>query len=212
MSALLRYAELAKRVGLEPAPDDSRRNILFFGRIMAYKGLDVLIEASRAVKNDVSALKLTVAGRGPALDDLRPSLEDDHIELRDGFIPDAEVAQAFLDTELIVLPYIEASQSGILALAAAFGKPAIVSDVGEIGGLVRSTGMGLVVPPRDPDALASAIRRVLTNPSLAKELSDASADAARDHGLMSRAVVADLARGCYERAIGAPVPLRQRAG
>lgn len=209
---LNRYAEIGRREALKPVSKNGQHKILFFGRIMTYKGLPVLLDATDRLKADMPDLRLVVAGRGPALDDLRPRLTDDHVDLKDGFIPDADVAQLFLDTELVVLPYVEASQSGILALAAAFGKPAIVSDVGEIGELVRSTGMGLVVPPKDPDALADAIRRVLSDPVLAKELSEASAAAATGQGAMSPDLVASLAQGCYEKAIDAFAPLRQRAG
>lgn len=210
--ALLRYAELAKREGLAPERRDDRRNLLFFGRIMTYKGLPVMLDAAEILKPTIAGLNLVIAGRGPALDDLRPRLSDDHVELHDRFIPDPEVAQLFLDTELVVLPYVEASQSGILAVAAAFGRPAIVSDVGEIGELVRATGMGLVVPPGDPTALADAIRRVLTDPVLASELGAASAEAARGQGVMSPDVIAAEARDCYERAIRASTHVRRRAG
>ena len=210
--ALGRYAELAGREMLTPMNNHGKRSILFFGRIMAYKGLHVLLDASERVRHDLQDLKLVIAGRGPALDELMPRLTHDHIQLRDGFIPDRAVAQLFLDTELVVLPYVEASQSGILALAAAFGRPVIVSDVGEIGTLVRSTGMGLIVPPGDPDALAAAIRQVLSNPSLAKKLSDASRAAARERGIMSPASVAKLASECYERAIRYSTPLSKKAG
>lgn len=210
--ALLRYAELAKREGLQPTLKDDRRNILFFGRIMAYKGLPVLLDAGQRVRETIPGFELVVAGDGPALDDLRPRLLDDDVKLQDGFIPDRNVAQLFLDTELVVLPYVEASQSGILALAAAFGKPAVVSDVGEIGDLVRETGMGLVVPPGDATALAEAIQRVLSNPTLARELAEASARTACGLGMMSPKTVAELAGRSYEKAIGALSPLQQRAG
>ncbi len=209
---LLRYAELAKREGLKPASKEGRSNVLFFGRIMAYKGLPVLLDAAPVVKETVPDLKLVIAGRGPALDDLGPKLEADHVELHDAFIPDLDVAQLFLDSDVVALPYIEASQSGILALAAAFGKPAVVSDVGEIGDLVRSTGMGLVVPPNDPTALAGAIQRILSDPGLARELSEASANATLGDGFMSRNNVAELAHACYERAISTEAAVDRRAG
>ncbi len=208
--ALMRYAELAKRQSLTPRPKDGRRNILFFGRVMAYKGLPVLLKAAAGLKETVPGLELVVAGRGPALEDIRAELAADHIRLRDTYIPDPEVAELFLNTELVVLPYIEASQSGILALAAAFGRPAVVSDVGEIGELVRATGMGLVVPPGDPEALAGAVAEVLSNPDLARRLAAASAEAARGPGGMSPDFVAERARACYQRAIdGFAMPERQ---
>jgi glycosyltransferase involved in cell wall biosynthesis len=210
--ALMRYAEIAKREGLTPNAADDRRRVLFFGRVMAYKGLPVLLDAAPMVKESVSNLKLVIAGRGPALDDLGPRLNADHIELHDAFIPDREVAQHFLDTELVALPYIEGSQSGILALAGAFGKPVVVSDVGEIGALVRSTGMGLVVPPNDPAALAGAIKRILSDPGLARELGEASALTAKGDGMMSQETVAKLAHASYERAIDAVGRVNRRAG
>jgi glycosyltransferase involved in cell wall biosynthesis len=209
---LLRYAELAKREALKPTSREGRRNVLFFGRIMAYKGLPVLLDAVPTVKEAIPELKLVIAGRGPALNDLRPRLQAEHIEVHDAYIPDQDVAQLFLNTDVVALPYIEASQSGILALAAAFGKPAVVSDVGEIGELVRSTGMGLVVPPHDPKALSDAIQRILSNPDLARELSEASANAVQGNGFMSRNSVADLAHACYERAINAEASVSRRAG
>ncbi|MGI9509587.1 MAG: glycosyltransferase family 4 protein [Geminicoccaceae bacterium] len=211
--ALMRYAQLAEREALKPTPQRlGERKLLFFGRIMAYKGLSVLLDAGQIVKETVPGLKLVIAGRGPALEGLGPKLGEDHVELHDSFIPDRDVAQQFLDTELVVLPYIEASQSGILALAAAFGKPVIVSDVGEIGELVRSTGMGLVVPPGDSDALSNAIHRFLGDPALARKLGAASAAAAKGDGAMSPNVVAGLARQCYENVLSAVAPMQQRAG
>jgi glycosyltransferase involved in cell wall biosynthesis len=199
--ALLRYAEIAKRKGLKPTPANGDRRVLFFGRVMAYKGLPVLLDAALMVKESVPGLKLAIAGRGPALDDVRPRLGADHIELHDSFILDPEVAQHFLDTELVALPYIEGSQSGILALAGAFGKPVVVSDVGEIGAFVRESGMGLVVPPNDPAALAEAIKRILNDPGLARDLGEASARSAEGDGMMARETVAKLAYASYERAI-----------
>lgn len=210
--ALLRYAEIAKRENLKPAPRDGARNILFFGRIMTYKGLPILAEAGRLAKKALPQLKLVVAGRGPALDDVRPDFADDHVELLDYFIPDKDVAQLFLDAEVVVLPYIEASQSGILALAAAFGRPVIVTDVGALGEIVRSTGMGLVVPPSDAEALSEAIGRVLSEPDLAGKLSEASAEAATGSSLMSYRHVADGARNTYQKAMETFARLKQQAG
>jgi glycosyltransferase involved in cell wall biosynthesis len=70
------------------------------------------------------------------------------------------VAQLFLDADLVALPYTEASQSGVLNLAAAFGKPTIVTDVGELRATVELCEIGLVVPPNNPEQLAEAIALV----------------------------------------------------
>lgn len=210
--AMHRYKVVAERQGLKPRTDGGARRILFFGRVMAYKGLPGLLEAATLSKQVTPALKLVVAGRGAALEDVRPELGADHIELYDQFVPDADVAQLFLDTELVVLPYIEASQSGILAIAAAFGKPVLVTDVGELGEIVRATGMGLVVPPSDPKALSAAIDRLLNEPDLARQLGEASARAATGNGRLSPEHVAACAGQSYEKAMASMALSTRRAG
>ncbi|MGI9449957.1 MAG: glycosyltransferase family 4 protein [Geminicoccaceae bacterium] len=211
--AMHRYQEVAKRRGLEATPDQGVRRLLFFGRVMAYKGLPDLLAAARLTKQRTApSLKLVVAGRGPALDDVRPELGADHVQLFDQFVPDELVAQLFLDTDLVVLPYLEASQSGILAIAAAFGKPVLVTDVGELGEIVRATGMGLVAPPSDPEALSAAISRFLTDPAFASELAEASRRAGSGDGLLSRRHVATRAEASYQKAIEAKALPTRRAG
>ncbi len=211
--ALNRYPEVARRAGLSRAADDGQKRVLFFGRIMTYKGLPFLLDALERLRPDGLRVRLVVAGAGPALDELRPRLAAaGDVELHAGFVPDAEVAQLFLDADLVALPYVEASQSGIIAMAAAFGRPVVTSDVGELGEIVRATGMGLVVPPADPAALAAAIRRCLVEPGLAERLAAASRQVAA--GAMSPALVCRAAGEVYAAAItslqalppGAPAP------
>ena len=113
-------------------------NVLFVGRIMAYKGLGLLIEASDWVRRIHPTARFVVAGRGPDLVTWRNALaERPWFEVRDRYVHDNELAQLLLNADLLVLPYIEASQSGILALAAGAGLPVVATAVGEIGPLVR---------------------------------------------------------------------------
>jgi glycosyltransferase involved in cell wall biosynthesis len=78
----------------------------------------------------------------------------------------------FVEADLLALPYIEASQSGPLMMAMAFGLPVVATEVGEISSVVRSTRMGLVVPPRDKIALADAITKVALDEGLRRQLSE----------------------------------------
>jgi glycosyltransferase involved in cell wall biosynthesis len=203
-----RHARLAATAGDGPSSAPASRNgprLLFFGRVMAYKGLAVLLVAADRLIERYPGLVVTVAGTGPELDRLRPEL--DHrpwFAVRDTYVPDAEVAGLFRAADLLVLPYIEASQSGVAALAAAFGTPVVASDVGELGEVVRTTGMGVVVPPDDPAALAAALGQLIEAP----ERRAACAAAARVAALgpMAPATVAARTLEAYAAASRGVVP------
>ncbi|MDR9818210.1 glycosyltransferase family 4 protein [Rhizobium hidalgonense] len=171
--SILRYAELARRQKMAPRDAHGTTRVLLFGRIFAYKGLEHLVRAEAMLKDVLPNLRITVAGRGddPAI--FQPLMGDPgRYDIRNRFIEDAEVAQLFLDTDIVVLPYTEASQSGVLNLAAAFGKPIIVTDVGELRSTVEPNGLGLVVPPGDATELAAAIRTLADNGVLRNRYGD----------------------------------------
>jgi glycosyltransferase involved in cell wall biosynthesis len=198
-----RHVRLAAAVGADPRPpaasSDGGPRLLFFGRVMAYKGLAVLLAAADRLVERYPGLVVTVAGTGPELDRLRPELDRrPWFVVRDAYVPDAEVAGLFRAADVLVLPYIEASQSGVAALAAAFGTPVVASDVGELGEIVRSTGMGVVVPPADPGALAAALGQLIDAPD--QRARYAAAAMAAGEGVMAPATVAARTLEVYAAA------------
>lgn len=167
--ALPRYARLARRDGLTRRAGGGFTALLF-GRIYAYKGLDLLLRAG-ALLPPGDGTRIVIAGRGDDPLTLRDRMGDPaRYDIRHRFIPDAEVAQLFLDADAVVLPYAEASQSGVLHLACAFGRPVIVTDVGELGATVRAHDIGLVVAPGDAAALARAMERLARDDGLRDRL------------------------------------------
>jgi glycosyltransferase involved in cell wall biosynthesis len=126
-------------------------------------------------------------------------------DIRDRFISDDETARLFTDADMVVLPYIEASQSGVLAIANSFAKPVIVTDVGELGRSVEHDRTGLVVPARDEKALAAAIIRLAADQSLRERLGHVGRDAA--NRLASPQVVAERALQIYQRLAARRMPL-----
>ncbi|MBI1171376.1 glycosyltransferase [bacterium] len=159
--AIWRYAELARAQGMQRGAAGAAFTVLLFGRIFAYKGLDVLIKAERLLGARIAGLRIVVAGRGDDPGALRAAMGDPaRYDIRHRFIEDGEVAQLFLDADLVVLPYREASQSGVIPVAATFGKPVVVTDVGELCATVAPQGLGLVVPPGDAAALSEAMARM----------------------------------------------------
>lgn len=167
--AIGRYAALARRAGL--VRRSTGFTVLLFGRLYAYKGLAEFLRAEALVGARIPDLRVVVAGRGDDPAALSGLMGDPgRYDIRHRFIEDAEVAQLFLDADVVALPYVEASQSGVLNVAAAFGKPVVVTDVGELRATVEPNGLGLVVPPRDPQALADALVRLAAEPRLRDEL------------------------------------------
>ena len=154
---ITRYPDLARREGLTRRSGDGF-TVLMFGRIMGYKGLLHLIEAEALLADRVPGLRMVIAGRGDDARAFRDRMGDpDRYDIRNRFIEDREVAQLFLDADVVALPYVEASQSGVLNLAAAFGRPVVATDVGALRTTVETNRLGLVVPPADPVRLAEAI-------------------------------------------------------
>jgi glycosyltransferase involved in cell wall biosynthesis len=161
--------------GGEPAPLPARPAILFFGRLGHYKGVDVLLEAMARVWEARPEAELTIAGAGEIED--HPALADPRVTLRAEHVPDAELAALFAAATCVALPYRQASQSGVGALAKRYGRGLVVSAVGGLPELVAD-GSGLTVPAEDPAALAAALLDVLGDPALAERLGRAGAGTA----------------------------------
>lgn len=139
--------------------------ILFFGRIEPYKGLQYLLEAMPLVWMGSPKTRLVIAGSG-SLDPYAGLLGDERVELVNRFIDDTEVPALFSRCRLVVLPYVEGTQTGVIPIAYAFHRPVVVTDVGAIPEVVEDGRTGWIVPPRDPGALAGAILKTLQNEPL----------------------------------------------
>ncbi|HTD07925.1 MAG TPA: glycosyltransferase family 4 protein, partial [Solirubrobacteraceae bacterium] len=137
-----------------PTAVPQERRLLVFGRLFAYKGVDTALDAMRLLPEELRDVKLIVAGRGP-LAELARNRSD--VELRDEYIVEADVGSLLDEVRLVLLPYKDATQSGVGSLAVARGIPCVVSQVGGLPELVRDASPNLVVPPDDPARLADAI-------------------------------------------------------
>lgn len=135
------------------------KNILFFGLIREYKGLDILIKAFSLLD---SSFNLIIAGEPygsfehyQKLIDESPNRE--RIHHFNGYIKDSEVSRFFSAADVVVLPYRSATQSGISAISYHFEVPMITTDVGGLRETIADKGTGIVVEKNDPETIASAI-------------------------------------------------------
>jgi len=175
-------------------PASPGRELLFFGRLSWYKGLDVLLDAMPAVWERLGDVTLSVAGDGVLPD--HPLLADERVRVRHEYVPEDELPGLFGRASVVVLPYREASQSGVGSLAKGFGRPLVATRTGGLPELLAD-GSGLLVDPEDPAALAGAIVEVLTRPGLSERLV-----AAGTAGILARSGwprVAELTLAAYER-------------
>jgi len=145
----------------------THNEVLFFGRIWEYKGLDLLIQAEPLVSAAIPDVKFVIGGQGQDLGQYEAMMtHPERFEIHNRFLTDPEVTGLFQRAALIVAPYREASQSGVVMIAYALGRPVIVTNVGSLAEVVRDGETGLVIAPNDSMALAEAIVRLLRDHEL----------------------------------------------
>lgn len=147
-------------------------NILFFGRISPYKGIEYLCEAMKKVREAIPDATLTIAGGGKIYFDIEPFLKSGYIELINHYVGMEDLAGLLSRCELTVCPYTDATQSGVIMTSYALGKPVVATNVGGLPEMVDEGKTGLLVPPKDGDALADAIIGLLRDKEKLKRMSD----------------------------------------
>jgi glycosyltransferase involved in cell wall biosynthesis len=190
---------------------DGERVALFFGQIAPYKGLEYLVDALSLLVAAQQHVRLIVAGkvkRGWAgywrnvQDAIANRGIDDRVIQRIQFIHDEDIEQYFKAADVLVLPYTDIFQSGVLFLAYSFGLPVIATDVGSLREDVIDGRTGLVCRPRDPVDLARSIERYFAS-DLYRTLETRRADIRRladERHSWTR--VGQLTRAAYARLLG----------
>jgi len=155
-------ARARRRLGIP----GSAKVVLFFGRITPYKGLDTLLQAIKKLLAGNEEYRLLVAGRPDRCQEywtaLRTAMEEDplvreRLLLKAEFIPEEETELYFKAADVLVLPYRDIYQSGVLFLGYSFGLPVIATDVGAFREDILEGHTGFLCRPSDPDDLARSI-------------------------------------------------------
>jgi glycosyltransferase involved in cell wall biosynthesis len=144
----------------EQLPKRGRLELLFFGFIRPYKGLEVLVDALARLGD--TQVYLTVVGEPwlPA-DELRKRIDATHapnIELHLDYVDDQAAANFFGRADLVVLPYLSASGSGVAAMAFHYGCPILATRTGGFPDVITEGETGFLVMPGSVEDLANAIR------------------------------------------------------
>jgi glycosyltransferase involved in cell wall biosynthesis len=158
-----REAALRRELGIA----EDAQVLLFFGFVRPYKGLEYLIQAMARVREQLPSAHLLVVGEFWTSPEFYQRYADEFgvseaITLVNRYVPNEDLQPYFDMADVVVLPYISATQSAVVQLAFGFGKPVITTRVGGLYEVVEDGVNGLVVPPQDERALADAIIRYFT--------------------------------------------------
>jgi glycosyltransferase involved in cell wall biosynthesis len=143
------------------APSRGGRTILFLGLVRKYKGLDILLRAMPRVLARTDC-RLLIRGEFYHSQERYDKLILElgigrQVSILNEYVPNEDIAALIDQADLLVLPYLSASQSGVARVAIASGLPIIASRIGGLPEAVIEGRNGLLVPPGNPDALADAI-------------------------------------------------------
>lgn len=158
-------AEARRKLGL--APDIPV--LLFFGFVREYKGLRYLIDALPEVLRRFPDARLVVAGefwdnRRPYEEQIKARGLAGHVTIDDRYIPNEETPYFFAAADLVTLPYVTATQSGVLQLALGFDRPVLSTRVGGLPEAIEEGGDTRLVEPANAHALAEGIVEFLSAP------------------------------------------------
>jgi glycosyltransferase involved in cell wall biosynthesis len=151
-------AEAHRKLGLS-----DERVILFFGYVRRYKGLHTLLDAMPKI---LERLKIKLLVVGEFYDDekkYRHQIAENRLQgdvlVYSDYVPNDQVGSYFCACDIVVLPYVSATQSGIVQIAYQFDKPVIATDVGGLAEVVIDGKTGFIVPPEQPAEVAKAVLR-----------------------------------------------------
>lgn len=150
---------------------DRPPRLLFFGRILEYKGLELMLEALPLLRREFPTLELEVWGTGD-IAPYRAALDTaGDVRVENRWIEEAEIPSIFANTDLSVLPYREASQSGVVATAFAAGMPCIATPIPGLCEQVNDGVTGVISSGFSPAEYAEAVAKALRDPAFYARLS-----------------------------------------
>lgn len=145
--------------------------ILYIGSIQPHKGIEYLCEAMLPLVAEWKDLRVVIAGKGQFYFDKTKYEHAPNFMFINRFITDEELASLITNCLVIVCPYVDATQSGVIMSAFALYKPVIATNVGALPEMVENGRHGILVPPRDSKAIETAVREIM-KPSVAQQMTE----------------------------------------
>ena len=184
------YSALKQEVDL-----GNKKNLLFFGRITPYKGLNILIEVFNRLKKTFPDLTLTIAGKGQLPLNI---INNGSVKIINRYVSVDELSILINSSTLVVCPYIEGTQSGVIMTSFAFSKPVLASNVGGFGEMIEDEITGFLVQPENINQLEEKLISILNNPDKLKLISDNISSVYHNNGKRSWYKSAEKTFGIYK--------------
>jgi glycosyltransferase involved in cell wall biosynthesis len=203
---LLHEGTTAQQTARQEGPSDPIVNVLLFGKVKPYKGVDVLIRALALLPLEIQR-KSRVKVVGEAYMDTRKLIDlagalgvNELIQFDFRFVGDDEIATVFGAASIAVLPYRQIDASGVLMTAVAAGLPIIATNIGGFAEILEDGRNALLVPPNNDRALAEALVRVIDDAALRERLAAGSRELRS--ATPSWREIGRLTHALYEEVIG----------
>lgn len=142
---------------------NNSKNVLWYGRVSPYKGIDSLCKAMVEVHKSIPDATLTIAGGGNFYFDITPYTKLDYIKIVHHFLSAEEMASLIDKSSFVCLPYTDATQSGVVMTSFAFKKPVLATNVGGLNTQIDDGYTGVLVQPNNIEALSNAIQKLLSD-------------------------------------------------
>lgn len=134
--------------------------LLFLGRVLPYKGLDILIKAIEILKGKGLKIQTIIAGRGELDKESFEKIKKFEIDFENRWLSNDELLSFLEKGDILIMPYKKGTQSGVISLALAYGIPVIATKVGSFGEFIKDGVNGFLVNPNNPEALAEKIEKI----------------------------------------------------
>lgn len=166
------YKELFPDFRKSPEINKESLTILFFGRILPYKGIDVLIKALEILQEKGLKIETIIAGRGELDKESLEKIKRLGIEFKNEWTSNDELLSLLEKSDVLILPYKKGTQSGVISLGLAYGIPIIATKVGSFGEFIEDGFNGFLVKPNDPNDLAQKLEKIYFDREILLEMND----------------------------------------
>ncbi len=146
-------------------------DVLLFGRISPYKGIEFFIEAVQKLKTEFPSIQAIIAGSGKFYFDISAIQDDNTFTIYNKFIQSDELVALIKSCKIVVCPYTDATQSGVAMTAFAFNKPVIATETGGFIDVIKDGVNGFLIPIKNSNAIYEKVKILLKNPDLLATMS-----------------------------------------